>query len=384
MALAQALALGPARQLARRLLPPGPRAAACTARAHLDAFDEAFLAHFKGIDADAHGAHRASCCEWLKDPRKLRGAHRRGARRCSRRSTSRSCAQLFEQRLKEQKERHDGGNRWIGTGGTSPFGTRRRSTRRACASAARAAAAARCRSPTRAGTRPYRSDLVLDVRQIERGAAQAARVRPRGRGPTSSTSTGPSTRPRKNAGELEVVTRPPRRPNTRVLLLMDVGGSMDPHAAARVAAVHARRSAPRTSRSCAPTTSTTASTAASTRPSASPSRMPVPELLARRAAALQAGHRRRRADGTRTSCCAARADGPIRRAGARGHRLADAARASTSTRRVWLNPEPPSAWRARRRCDAIRQGVPDVPAHARRARRGRHPPRAAGRGAGLS
>ncbi|MHA1299671.1 MAG: VWA containing CoxE family protein, partial [Candidatus Helarchaeota archaeon] len=29
---------------------------------------------------------------------------------------------LFEQRLREQKERHDGGNKWIGTGGTSPFG----------------------------------------------------------------------------------------------------------------------------------------------------------------------------------------------------------------------------------------------------------------------
>ena len=33
-----------------------------------------------------------------------------------------------------------------------------------------------------------------------------------------------------NAGELEVVLRPPRRPNTRVILLMDVGGSMDPYA----------------------------------------------------------------------------------------------------------------------------------------------------------
>jgi uncharacterized protein with von Willebrand factor type A (vWA) domain len=34
----------------------------------------------------------------------------------------------------------------------------------------------------------------------------------------------------KNAGELEVVTRAPRRPNTRVILMMDVGGSMDPYA----------------------------------------------------------------------------------------------------------------------------------------------------------
>src|SRR5690606_18587527 len=33
-----------------------------------------------------------------------------------------------------------------------------------------------------------------------------------------------------NGGELEIVMRPPRRPNTRVILLMDVGGSMDPYA----------------------------------------------------------------------------------------------------------------------------------------------------------
>ena len=29
---------------------------------------------------------------------------------------------MFEERLQEQTERHDGGNRWVGTGGTSPFG----------------------------------------------------------------------------------------------------------------------------------------------------------------------------------------------------------------------------------------------------------------------
>jgi uncharacterized protein with von Willebrand factor type A (vWA) domain len=33
----------------------------------------------------------------------------------------------------------------------------------------------------------------------------------------------------KNAGEIEIVTRAPRRPNVRVILMMDVGGSMDPH-----------------------------------------------------------------------------------------------------------------------------------------------------------
>ena len=37
-------------------------------------------------------------------------------------SSTRGAQRLFEERLKEQKERHDGGNYWVGTGGTSPFG----------------------------------------------------------------------------------------------------------------------------------------------------------------------------------------------------------------------------------------------------------------------
>ena len=47
---------------------------------------------------------------------------------------------LFEERLAEQTEAHDGGNRWVGTGGTSPFG-HAACTPAASASAARAAAA---------------------------------------------------------------------------------------------------------------------------------------------------------------------------------------------------------------------------------------------------
>jgi len=46
--------------------------------------------------------------------------------------------ETLRQRLEEQKERHQGGSKWIGTGGTSPFGNAA-SIRRVCASAAAAA-----------------------------------------------------------------------------------------------------------------------------------------------------------------------------------------------------------------------------------------------------
>ena len=95
------------------------------------------------------------------------GRRPRGARSAAGLSESlEKLRELFEQRLKEQKERHDGGNRWIGTGGTSPFGTggqnpngdARRRRRRAQRDG---------RSPTSAGSSEYRRDVVLDVRQID-------------------------------------------------------------------------------------------------------------------------------------------------------------------------------------------------------------------------
>jgi uncharacterized protein with von Willebrand factor type A (vWA) domain len=135
---------------------------------------------------------------------------------------------LFEERLKEQKERHDGGNRWIGTGGTSPFGahgmhpTGMRVGSQGGGRSAMVVADAR-------NYRAYRSDLVLDIRQIE-VALRKLRAFAREGNELELDLDATVDETARNAGELEVVLRPPRKPNVRVLLLMDVGGSMDPHA----------------------------------------------------------------------------------------------------------------------------------------------------------
>jgi uncharacterized protein with von Willebrand factor type A (vWA) domain len=75
----------------------------------------------------------------------------------------------------------------------------------------------------------YRSDVVLDVRQIEL-ALRRLRAFAREGADRELDLERTIDETAKNAGELEVVTRPPRRPNTRVILMMDVGGSMDPYA----------------------------------------------------------------------------------------------------------------------------------------------------------
>ena len=134
----------------------------------------------------------------------------------------------FEELLREQKERHDGGNKWIGTGGTSPFGHSG-----AARQGIRVGGGGKNRSAIQVADarayRPYRDDVLLDTRQIE-VALRKLRAFSR-EGALEELDLDASIRETaRNAGELEVVTRAPRRPNVRVILLMDVGGSMDPWA----------------------------------------------------------------------------------------------------------------------------------------------------------
>jgi uncharacterized protein with von Willebrand factor type A (vWA) domain len=192
----------------------------------LDRFDEAFLAHFRGVTADSL-AMVAELEAWLADPANRKELSAEELRELEALDME-SLKRLFEQRMKEQKERHQGGSRWIGTGGTSPFGQQG-----AHPSGLRVGAMGGGKSAMGIADarryRPYRSDLVLDVRQIE-VALRKLRAFQREGQPDELDIDGTIDATAKNAGELEIVTRPPRRSNVRVLLLMDVGGSMDPHA----------------------------------------------------------------------------------------------------------------------------------------------------------
>jgi hypothetical protein len=77
--------------------------------------------------------------------------------------------------------------------------------------------------------RAYRGDVVLDVRRID-VALRLLRDLGRDGAPEELDLAQTIDRTAKNAGDLDVILRPPRRNRARVVLLMDVGGSMDPHA----------------------------------------------------------------------------------------------------------------------------------------------------------
>ena len=202
------------------------RALCVHTEADLDAFDEAFLSSFKGIEGKSLQLVK-ELDEWLRDPKMRRDLSPDELAALETLDLD-ELRRLFEQRLREQKERHDGGNRWIGTGGTSPFGANgthpsgMRVGPKGGGRSAMAVADARV-------YRPYRSDLVLDVRQIE-VALRKLRAFHREGAEVELDLDETIDQTAKNAGELEIVMRPPRKSNIRVLLLMDVGGSMDPHA----------------------------------------------------------------------------------------------------------------------------------------------------------
>jgi uncharacterized protein len=190
----------------------------------LDDFDQIFAVHFRGVE-DHAAAIEEDVWNWLENPiapyeidpemRKLLDE-----------VDVEKLREEFERRLREQDEAHNGGSKWVGTGGTSPFGHSgyhpggiRVGGKGRSGSAVQVAAERRYRE--------HRKDLVLDTRQL--GVA-LKKLRALGReGPAEDLNVELTIdKTAREGGELELVFAPPRENNLSLLLAMDVGGSMEP------------------------------------------------------------------------------------------------------------------------------------------------------------
>ncbi len=192
----------------------------------LDAFDMAFASYFRGVALDAK-ALTDELLSWLQDPKKFAGLTPEEQRMLEELDIE-ALRKLFEERLKEQEKRHDRGNRWIGTAGRSPFGRggfNPTGLRVGGPGGGRSAMQVAMERRYRA----YRKDMILDVRQIDvalRGLRQLGREGAQEELDLDLTVDETC----RNAGELELIFRPPRRNRVKLILLMDVGGSMEPYA----------------------------------------------------------------------------------------------------------------------------------------------------------
>jgi uncharacterized protein len=195
----------------------------------LDRFDQAFLQHFRGIETRAEELV-AELEEALASPALLRalGGTTDGA--------DGDEAPEWLRELLGKRMGEDGGEDRTGDDplnasmkGASVAGKRGRGPagRDASTPPQRGSNAARMADARR--YKRYRSDVVLDVRQIE-VALRRLRTLSRDGHQTELDVDGTVDATARAFGDLEVVLRPPRKSQVRVLLLMDVGGSMDPAA----------------------------------------------------------------------------------------------------------------------------------------------------------
>ena len=200
------------------------RACLVKSEAFFDAYDRVFAKVFHGVEGALDITEEL--LEWLRDPKnkaELTAEQREMLERLSRDELMRR----FLETLEKQDGRHDGGGRWIGTGGHSPFGHGGEHP-----TGIRVGGQGKNRSAMKVWEerrfRDYRTDATLDLRQWK-VALRRLRHLTRDGAPTELDLDETIDETCRNAGEIELVFRPPRRNNVRLLLMMDVGGTMDPY-----------------------------------------------------------------------------------------------------------------------------------------------------------
>ena len=136
--------------------------------------------------------------------------------------------QTLKDRLAEQRGRHAGGSKWIGTGGTSPFGAYGYNPEGVRIGQEEG----RSRSAVKVwDERTFRNldgDVELNTRNIKLALRKLRRFAREGV-PEELDLPGTIEGTARNAGWLDLKLQPERRNRVKVLLFLDVGGSMDPH-----------------------------------------------------------------------------------------------------------------------------------------------------------
>ena len=195
---------------------------------YFDKFDRAMADYFEGIDTldiDELMAKLGNIPkEWLElklDPNNLTEAERRLLKKYG---SLEALMKALEERLKEQKERHQGGNKWVGTGGSSPFGAYGDHPE-----GVRVGGESRKRSAVKVWEQRKYRDLDTD-NQLETRSMQMAlrKLRKFARdGAADELDIGSTIKKTAQKGMLDVQLRPERRNRVKVLMLFDIGGSMD-------------------------------------------------------------------------------------------------------------------------------------------------------------
>ena len=194
---------------------------------HYDKFDRAFAAYFKGVEMVADFSREVPL-EWLRknlelnlSPEELAKIEKMGWQ---------ELMDTLKKRFEEQKERHEGGSKWIGTGGTSPFGAYGQNPQGIRIGQDKGRNRSAVKVWDQRAYRDYDDTQELGTRNIKVALRRLRKFAREGHElELDLDDTIHATAA--NAGYLDIKMIPQRHNNVKVLLLMDVGGTMDEHIA---------------------------------------------------------------------------------------------------------------------------------------------------------
>lgn len=197
---------------------------------HLDRFDQVFSHIFKGVEAVGGTGESVEEQpipeEWL---RKLAEKHLTDEEKALVDSLGGwdKLMETLKQRLEEQKGRHQGGSKWIGTGGTSPFGAYGYNPEGVRIGQNESRHRRAVKVWDKRNFRNLDDSVELGTRNIK-VALKRLRVWARS-GADEELNLDGTIRATAERGYLDVVTRPERRNAVKLVVFLDVGGSMDDH-----------------------------------------------------------------------------------------------------------------------------------------------------------
>src|SRR5215475_7021997 len=194
---------------------------------NLDKFDRVFGHVFKGLEPVSEMLTAEIPAAWLKKlaEKYLTDEEKRQIEAIGGLD---KLLELLRQRMKEQKGRHQGGNKLIGTAGTSPFGAygynpegvrigQERSRNRSAVKVWDLREYANYDSEVELGTR----NIKVALRRLRKFAREGA--------PEELDLDTTIDRTARNAGYLDLMMRPERHNAVKVLMFLDIGGTMDDH-----------------------------------------------------------------------------------------------------------------------------------------------------------
>lgn len=192
---------------------------------HYDKFDRAFASYFKGVEMMADFTKDIPL-EWLRKNLELE-LSAEDKEKIEKMGWD-ALMETLKKRFEEQKERHEGGSKWIGTGGTSPFGANGFNPQGIRIGQEKSRNRSAVKVWDQRAYKDYDDTQELGTRNIKVALRRLRKFARQGNAQELDLDdTIRSTAA--NAGWLDIKMVPERHNNVKVLLLMDVGGTMDDH-----------------------------------------------------------------------------------------------------------------------------------------------------------